>query len=39
MKPDTLIIMCLNETYNEVRVVKHMSDMFLIQNNLKQGDA
>jgi hypothetical protein len=30
--------MCLNETYNEVRVGKLLSDKFPIQNGLKQGD-
>jgi hypothetical protein len=29
----------LNETYNKVRVGKHLSETFLIQNGLKQGDA
>jgi retron-type reverse transcriptase len=31
--------MCLNETYSKVRVGKHLSDEFSIQNGLKQGDA
>jgi hypothetical protein len=31
------IKMCLNETFNKVRVGKHLSDKFLIQNDLKQG--
>jgi hypothetical protein len=31
--------MCLNETYNSVRVGKHLSDTFLISNGLKQEDA
>jgi hypothetical protein len=31
--------MCLNETYSKVRIGKHLSDSFLIQNVLKQGDA
>ena len=31
--------MCVNETYSRVRVGKHLSDMFLIRNGLKQGDA
>jgi hypothetical protein len=31
--------MYLNETYSTVRVVKHLSDKFPIQNGLKQGDA
>jgi hypothetical protein len=34
-----LIKMCLNETYGEVRIVKHLSDNFTSQNGLKQGDA
>jgi hypothetical protein len=34
-----LIKMCLNETYSKVRVGKLLSDKFLIQNGLKQGDA
>jgi hypothetical protein len=31
--------MCLNETCSRVRVRKILSDKFLIQNGLKQGDA
>jgi hypothetical protein len=31
--------MCLNETYSKVRIGKHLSDNFPIQNDLKQGDA
>jgi hypothetical protein len=31
--------MCLNETYNRVRVGKHLSDRFPIKNGLKQGDV
>jgi hypothetical protein len=34
-----LIKMCLNEMYSEVRIGKHLSDSFPIQNGLKQGDA
>jgi hypothetical protein len=34
-----LIKMCLNETYSKVRIGKHLSDKFPIQNVLKQGDA
>jgi hypothetical protein len=34
-----LIKMCLKETYGKVRVGKHLSDNFPIQNGLKQGDA
>jgi hypothetical protein len=31
--------MCLNKTYSKVRIGKHLSDSFLIQNCLQQGDA
>jgi hypothetical protein len=31
--------MYLNETYSKVRVGKHLSDIFPIQNGLQQGDA
>jgi hypothetical protein len=31
--------MCLNETYSKVRIGKHLSVSFPIQNGLKQGDA
>jgi hypothetical protein len=34
-----LIKVCLNETYSKVRVSKHLSDKFPIQNGLKQGEA
>jgi hypothetical protein len=34
-----LIKICLNETYGKVRIGKHLSDNFPIQNGLKQGDA
>ena len=34
-----LIKMCLNEKYSRVQVGKHLSDMFLIRIDLKQGDA
>jgi hypothetical protein len=33
------IKMCLNETYSRIRIGKYLSDSFLIQNGLKQGDA
>jgi hypothetical protein len=33
------IKMCVNETYRKVRISKHLSDNFLIQNGLKQGYA
>jgi hypothetical protein len=39
MKLVRLIRMCLNETYSKVRIGKHLSDSFPIQNGLKQGDA
>jgi hypothetical protein len=39
MKLVRLIEMCLIETYSRVWVRKNMSDMFLIRNCLKQGDA
>jgi hypothetical protein len=39
MKLVRLIKMCLNETYGEVRIGKHLSDNFPIKNGLKQGDA
>jgi hypothetical protein len=31
--------MCLNETYGKVRIGKHLSDNFFIQNGFKQGGA
>jgi hypothetical protein len=31
--------MCLNEMYSKVRIGKHLSDSFPIQNGLEQGDA
>jgi hypothetical protein len=34
-----LIKMCLNETSSKVHVDKLLSDMFPIQNGLKQGDV
>jgi hypothetical protein len=39
MKLDRLIKMCLSETYSKVRIGKHLSGMFRIQNGLKQGYA
>jgi len=39
MKLVKLIKMCLNETYNRVRVGKNLSDIFPIKNGLKQEDA
>jgi hypothetical protein len=34
-----IIKMCLNETYSKFCVGKDVSDIFPIQNGLKQGDA
>jgi hypothetical protein len=34
-----LIKICFNEMYSKVRIGKHLSDSFPIQNGLKQGDA
>jgi hypothetical protein len=31
-----IIKMCLNETYNRVRIGKNLSDKFTVQNGLKQ---
>jgi len=31
--------MCQNKNYSTVLVAKHLSDMFLITNGLKQGDS
>jgi hypothetical protein len=39
MKLVRLIKMCLNETYSKVRIGKHLSNSFPIQNGLKQGDS
>jgi hypothetical protein len=39
MKLVRLIKMYLNEAYSKVRIGKHFSDSFPIQNVLKQGDA
>jgi hypothetical protein len=33
------IQMCLNQTYSKVRIGKHLSDNFPIQNGLTQSDA
>jgi len=38
MKLVRLINICLNETYSKVRIDKHLSESFPIQNSLKQGD-
>jgi hypothetical protein len=37
MKLVWLIKMCLNESYSKVRIGKHLSDSFPIQNGLEQG--
>jgi hypothetical protein len=34
-----LIKMCLTETYDKVRISKHLSDSFVIRNGLKPDDA
>ena len=39
MRLERLIKMCLNETYNRVQGRKQLSDMFPVENGLKQGDA
>jgi hypothetical protein len=39
MKLVRLIKMCLNETYNKVRIGTYLSDNFPIQIGLKQGDV
>jgi hypothetical protein len=39
MKLVRLIKMGLNETCNKIRMGKHLSDTYPIQNGLKQGDA
>jgi hypothetical protein len=39
MKLLRLIKMCLNETFSKVRIGKHLSEKFPIQNGLMQGDA
>jgi len=37
MKLIGLMKMCLTETYSRVRVGRHLSDMFAIENGLQQG--
>jgi hypothetical protein len=39
MKLVMLTKTCMNETYSNVRIGKHLSDNFPIQNGLRQGDA
>jgi hypothetical protein len=39
MKLSRLINMCLNGTFSEFHIGKHLSDIFPVQNCLKQGDA
>jgi hypothetical protein len=38
MKLIRLIKICLNETYDKVRIGKYFFDTFPIQNDIKQGD-
>jgi hypothetical protein len=39
MKLVKLFKMCLNETCSRIRIGKYLSDSFLVQNGLKQGDV
>jgi hypothetical protein len=39
MKLIRFIKICLNDAYSKVRIGKHLSDTFPIQNGLKQGNA
>jgi len=39
MKLVRVIKMCLNETYSGVREGNHLSDVFPVKSDLKQGDA
>jgi hypothetical protein len=39
LKVRSVIKMCLNETFSEVRIGKHLSCTFPIQNDVKQGDS
>ena len=39
MRQLKLIEMCLTETYSTGRVGKKLSDIFLIKNGMKEGDA
>jgi hypothetical protein len=39
MKLVRLTEMCLNKTYSKIHIGKHLSDSYLIQKGLKQGDA
>jgi hypothetical protein len=39
MKLVRLIKMCLNKMNNKVRIGRHLSDTFPVQNGLKQGDS
>ena len=39
MKLVRLTKMCVNETYNGVRIGKLLSDIFTTRNDFKQGDA
>jgi hypothetical protein len=39
MKLVRLIKICINERYSKVRLGKHFSDNFPLQNVIKQGDT
>jgi len=39
MKLVRLMNMCMNQTFNRIRSGKHLSHMFPIMNDFKQGDA
>jgi hypothetical protein len=39
MKRVVLIKICLNKTYSKIRIGKNLSDTYVIQKDLKQGDA
>jgi hypothetical protein len=39
MKLGSLIQICLNKAYNIVRVSKHLSDTFSLQNGVEQEEA
>jgi hypothetical protein len=39
MKLVMLMKMCLNKTHGTIQLVKHLSDMFPTENDLKQGEV
>jgi hypothetical protein len=39
MKPIRLIKMCLNKTYSKAHTGKHLSHMYPILNDIKQGEV